>query len=176
MEIYLVRHTKVAVPPGIVYGHTDVSLSDSFEEEAAVVRKKVEGICCDAVWSSPLSRCVRLANYCGFRNIQTDDRLKELNFGEWEMKSWDEISQDARSERWFEDWIHVCTPGGESFQGQYDRVSNFLDEICSLQKSRVLVFAHGGVLTCANVYFGKYPLEEAFKHIPAHGEVLVAEV
>ena len=86
MEIYLVRHTKVAVPPGIVYGHTDVSLSDSFEEEAAVVRKKVEGICFDAVWSSPLSRCVRLANYCGFRNIQTDDRLKELNFGEWELK------------------------------------------------------------------------------------------
>ena len=176
MEIYLVRHTKVAVPPGIVYGHTDVSLSDSFEEEAAVVRKKVEGICFDAVWSSPLSRCVRLANYCGFRNIQTDDRLKELNFGEWEMKSWDEISADPYSRQWFDDWVNVPARNGESLQQLYNRLTDFLNEIKKQHYQQVCLFTHGGILATAGAYVGKYALKKAFEQVPPFGSVVHIEI
>lgn len=79
------------------------------------------------------------------------------------MKSWDELSSDPRSEAWFNDWINVPAPSGESLQDQYTRVSHFLNEIRESDLQKVCIFAHGGVLTCARVYAGEYDLKEAFK-------------
>lgn len=172
MEIYLIRHTSVDVPPGYAYGHTDVPLKDSFPEEAAAVKKQLDGIEFDQVWTSPLSRCVQLAAACGYPEARRDDRLKELDFGVWEMKSWDEISSDPRSQAWFADWIGVPAPEGESLSDQYQRIAAFLEEARRSGAGRIAIFAHGGVLTCANVYAGKYSLEEAFKNVPGYGEVI----
>ena len=66
MEIYLIRHTSVDVPAGYAYGQTDVPLKPTFEEEAEEVKKGLSDHTFDKVWTSPLTRCVRLANYCGF--------------------------------------------------------------------------------------------------------------
>ena len=85
MEIYLVRHTSVDVPAGYAYGQTDVPLRSSFEDEAEVVKKNLSGHTFDKVWSSPLTRCVRLANYCGYPNAEKEDRIKEISFGEWNL-------------------------------------------------------------------------------------------
>ena len=176
MEIYLIRHTAVEVPAGFAYGQTDVALKDSFEVEAAAVKQRLEGISFDRVWSSPLTRCLRLATYCGYPEAIRDPRLMETNFGEWEMKSWDEISADPRSELWFADWVHQPPPGGESFADQCRRVANFLDELRQQDYKRVLLFAHGGVLTAARVYTGEYPIEEAFKNLPIYGEMIRIEI
>lgn len=178
MEIYLVRHTSVNVVPGYAYGQTDVALSDTFEEEAAVVKKNLEesqaedGRLFEKVWTSPLTRCVRLATYCGYADAVRDDRLKEIHFGEWEMKSWEEISSDPRAAAWFADWLHVPTPGGESLTDQYRRVSRFLEEIKKGPEKTVCLFTHGGVLTCARVWAGLYSLDEAFKNVPSYGSVI----
>lgn len=106
MEIYLIRHTSVDVPAGYAYGQTDVPLKPTFEEEAEEVKKGLSDHTFDKVWTSPLTRCVRLANYCGFPEAEREDRIKEVNFGEWEMKSWNELSSDPRSEAWFKDWVN----------------------------------------------------------------------
>ena len=92
MEIYLIRHTSVDVPAGYAYGQTDVPLKPTFEEEAEEVKKGLSDHTFDKVWTSPLTRCVRLANYCGFPEAEREDRIKEVNFGEWEMKSWNAVS------------------------------------------------------------------------------------
>lgn len=110
MDLYLIRHTSVDVPAGYSYGQTDVPLRETFEAEAATVKEELNKIAADKVYTSPLSRCVRLATYCGFEDAWKDDRIKELNFGSWEMKSWDEVSNHPHSEAWFKDWIHVPTP------------------------------------------------------------------
>lgn len=182
MEIYLVRHTSVNVRAGYAYGQTDVPLNDSFEEEAAEVKKNLDKYSdlarspFEKVWSSPLTRCVRLATYCGYADAMRDDRLKEISFGEWEMKSWEEISEDSRAESWFADWLHVPTPDGESLTDQYKRVSNFLEEIKKGPEEKVCIFTHGGVLTCARVWAGEYKLEEAFKNVPSYGAIIRLEV
>ncbi|MDR1161806.1 MAG: alpha-ribazole phosphatase family protein [Tannerellaceae bacterium] len=171
MEIYLIRHTSVCVPPGYVYGQTDVALNDTFEAEAGVVKKNLEGLVFDEVWCSPLTRCVRLAGYCGYPHALRDDRIKELNFGAWEMKVWNELT-DGRSKDWFANWVDTPTPGGESLTDQYKRVALFLDEVRQGDYRRVGVFAHGGVLANARVYAGECSIERAFEHIPAYGEII----
>lgn len=176
MEVYLIRHTSVDVPAGFAYGQTDVPLNATFTEEAARVKEELDTLTFDKVWTSPLSRCVMLADFCGYPDAERDNRLKELNFGTWEMKSWQEISTDPRSEHWFNDWIHFTCPEGESFMDQYNRVSCFLDEVRNAGYERIAIFAHGGVLTAAQIYNQIYPIKEAFNHIPPYGSVIKLEM
>lgn len=176
MEIYLVRHTSVDVPAGYAYGQTDVPVRSSFEDEAKVVKENLSGQTFDKVWSSPLTRCLRLATYCGYPDAEREDRIKEISFGEWEMKSWEELSSDPRSKEWFNDWVNVPAPSGESLQEQYKRVSTFLEEVRNSGLEKVCIFAHGGVLTCARVYAGEYDLKEAFKNVPSYGAIIKLEL
>src|SRR6516165_7242435 len=87
--IYLIRHTTPTVSKGICYGQSDIDLTESFDEEASVIKKHLtEQI--EHVYSSPLMRCTKLAEYLFPKsNIQLYKDLMEINCGNWEMKQWD---------------------------------------------------------------------------------------
>lgn len=170
MEIYLVRHTSVAVPKGTCYGFTDVAVSDSFETEAAVTKKNLEGIAFDAAFTSPLTRASKLAAFCGYADAQRDDRLKEMNMGAWEMKHFDHI-EDKHLQEWYNDYLNQPTTDGESFRDLYARVVSFLEELKQKPYKRVVVFAHGGVLICARVMAGLIPMEQGFDNVTPYGGI-----
>ncbi len=172
MEVILIRHTTPDVPTGTCYGQSDVPLKETFEEEAAVAKAALDA--CgpvDYAYTSPLSRCTRLAAYCGYADAQRDARLMEINFGEWEMKVFDDIT-DPQLQQWYADHIHTPVTGGESFMQQYARVSRFLDELRRRPEQRVVIFAHGGVLVAAQVYAGLVTPEEAFSVLPPFGGLI----
>ncbi|MDR0745612.1 MAG: alpha-ribazole phosphatase [Mediterranea sp.] len=175
MKVKLIRHTSVDVPKGVCYGQTDVPLKDTFPEEAAATRKRITGEDLDRVFTSPLSRCTKLADYCGYPDAIRDDRLKELNFGAWEMQWFDRIT-DPRIQEWFDDFLNVPATGGESLMMQFQRVSSFLDEMKQRNYKHIAVFAHGGVLACAQVYAGLLKPEDIFCSIPPYGAVVQIEV
>ncbi|MDR3119640.1 MAG: alpha-ribazole phosphatase [Mediterranea sp.] len=175
MKIKLIRHTSVDVPKGICYGQTDVPLKETFPEEAAITRKCIAQEVFDQVFTSPLSRCTKLADYCGYPGAIRDDRLKELDFGAWEMQPFDRIA-DPRMQEWFDDYLNVPTTGGESFMMQYRRVSAFIDEMKRRGYKHIAVFAHGGVLVCAQIYAGLLKPEDAFSSIPPYGAVIQIEI
>lgn len=134
MKVYLVRHTSVDVAPGTCYGQTDVPLRASFQEEAEACKKALQdtGMHFSRIYTSPLSRCTRLAAYCGFPGAERDERLKEMNMGEWEMQRFEEIT-DPRIQEWYDDYLRVRTTGGESFMDVLARVSDFLTTWTVLQ-------------------------------------------
>ncbi|MBQ7639465.1 MAG: alpha-ribazole phosphatase family protein [Bacteroidales bacterium] len=169
MEVILVRHTSVDVPPGTCYGQTDVPLKDTFAVEAAATRASIAVLGTpDAVFTSPLSRCVYLAEFCGYPDAVRDARLLEMNFGDWEMRLYDSIV-GPEADRWYEDYINTAVPGGESFMMQYNRVTAFLDELRAKPYARVLIFAHGGVLACAKIFAGLTTPKEAFFNLTPYG-------
>lgn len=172
MKIYLVRHTAVDIPQGMCYGQTDVPLKPSFEDEASIVKSNLERINPDVYYSSPLSRCTRLANFCGFQNAIRDKRLMELNFGDWEKQRWDNLDMSI----WDNDWINPPTPNGESFMQMYDRVSQFFNEVKSKRYNSVLAFTHGGVISCARVYFEQADIKKTFDMMPQYGEIVKFEL
>lgn len=171
MEIILIRHTSVDVPKGTCYGQTDVPLKPTFEQEAAVTLEKLNTYApFDQVYTSPLSRCTRLATYCGFPEAIHDPRLLELNFGEWEMQNFNDI-KDSRLQEWFDDYLNVPATNGESFCMQYKRVANFLDELKIKSYQKVAVFTHGGVLACAQIYAGLLEPENVFTSSIPYGSI-----
>ena len=172
MEVVLIRHTRVAVAQGICYGQADVDVAETFAEEAVATMAKLSAYgVFDAVYSSPLKRARLLSAYCGYARPVVDDRLMEMSMGEWELRPYDELD-DPYSKAWFENYMTMPTPGGESFQMLYDRVAAFLDELRLKDYDRVAVFAHGGVLACAGLYAGLYDQDHIWENHVEYGGVM----
>ena len=175
MKVYLIRHTSPDVPKGTCYGQTDVPVAPTFREEAAATLAAIPDIKFDKVYSSPLTRARLLADYCGYPAPRLDNRLKELNFGRWEMQKYDEID-DPYIQEWYDNFVDAPIPGGESFHEMYDRVVDFLDELKTRDFENVLIFAHGGVLACARVCAGLCDLRHAFENLIPFGGMLTIEI
>lgn len=176
MHLVLIRHTSVAVPRGVCYGQTDVALADSFPEEASVVKARLLRFAFDQVYSSPLSRCVKLAHFCGYENPTIDSRLAEMNFGEWEMKHYDEIT-DPRLQEWFDDYINVTATGGESVMDQRRRFLEFVDEIKQTHRNETIaIFTHGGILINALAALTGKTYSEIYNAVPPYGSIVEIEL
>lgn len=177
MKVYIVRHTSV-VPDGNItcYGNTDVDTRPTFEQEAEQTRRRLEGIpAVDAVFTSPLSRASKLAAFVGYPDAIRDDRLKEMNFGQWELRPWEELMHGQSYEEFFAYYIDHPTPGGESLMMQYNRVKEFIEEKRAEGYKAILVFCHGGVINCARALSGLCNIREAFAYLPDFGSVTELE-
>jgi alpha-ribazole phosphatase len=171
IELTLIRHTSVDVSPGICYGQTDVPLRETFEQEAEAVASQLRGVSFDNVFTSPLSRCTRLAEYCGYADATRDDRLRELNFGLWEMQAFDSI-RDPHLQKWMDDYFNIPAPEGESFRMLLERLGDFFCDLRLQNIHDVAIFTHGGILTCAQLYSGLITLDEAFSILPQYGSII----
>lgn len=173
MEIYLVRHTSVAVAPGTCYGSSDVDVSDSFEEEAALTKSQLDGIQFNKVFTSPLLRARKLASFCGYPDAIVDKRLVEYNFGDWELKNYDRLYQESSEFRqWCNNYIHQRSPGGDCLMDQVSRVKSFISSVQASGLSRICAFCHGGVLAIGRSICEGTSLEDSFSDIPPYGSVL----
>lgn len=170
MKLTMIRHTSVDVPAGVCYGFSDVPLNPSFEAEADIVKTHLKESVFDKIYSSPLSRCTKLAAYCGFPSPVFDERLKELNFGDWELKSWMEIDK-ADASAWFADWLNQPAKNGESYVMMQKRVYQFLDEVKSSGENSTGIFTHAGVIRLTHAYLGIHPLDESFEFPVEYGQI-----
>lgn len=177
MEIYLVRHTETICERGICYGQSDVNLAEPFDKifENIISQLPSEGI----IFSSPLQRCVILAEYIK-NNIKTisyheDDRLKEMNFGDWELKNWNTIPTEELNP-WMEDFVNIQVSNGESFIELHDRTASFLSEEISKKIMKpVIIVAHAGTIRSILCHQSFLPLKDAFQNKVEFGQVIKIE-
>jgi alpha-ribazole phosphatase len=171
MQLYLIRHTTPAVPPGICYGQADVDVAATFLDEMGVVRAKIAGISPVASYSSPLLRAARLASGLRLSGTQHDVRLMELYFGDWEMRAWDDIPRE-HLDRWGQAYTHIAPPGGETFTELHGRATAFLREITArYQGHDVLAVTHAGVIRALLAEALNLPLAEVFRFHLDYGSV-----
>lgn len=150
MNIYLIRHTTPKVAPGVCYGHADVDVADTFGHELEKLQPKLSHVAQPLLISSPLRRCLKLAEevakHLETSDVQTDNRLMELNFGDWELKNWADIPQGVVAE-WSDEHIRQAPPNGESYVQLHARAKHFFEELSTLKDiEHVLVFTHAGVI------------------------------
>jgi alpha-ribazole phosphatase len=172
VEIYLIRHTKPLVRDGICYGATDLELPDSFSGDVKKVLQKLSDAPAKGqIYSSPLKRCTAMANLIGEGQFNTDWRLKELNFGQWEMQPWDRIYSDDL-EHWLKNYTTVHCPGGESFTDVYKRVAAFLTELFSKKSQKAYVVSHKGTIQAMLAYTLRIPLKKSTSIQIDYGEII----
>lgn len=161
MNIYLIRHTTPAIEPGICYGQTDVAVSADFAAEAAGVRAKLPTSGDILVYSSPLRRCLQLAQTIRRHSPVSDPRLMEMDFGDWEGIRWDAIDSNALR-HWGNHYVTEAPPQGESMQKLYQRCVGFYNELLACPLPDVAVVTHGGVIRALLCHVLAISLNTAF--------------
>lgn len=152
--LYIVRHGETEWNKlGKYQGITDVPLNENGIAQAKACGQALSHIQFDRILSSDLSRAVVTAEAIrGSQDIPIiqDERLRELNFGDWEALLFTEIEQrwPGLIDEMYRNPHIVKVPNGESFKDLQDRawagVEEFIHE--NDKEETLLIACHGGTI------------------------------
>jgi broad specificity phosphatase PhoE len=131
LEILLTRHglTERSSPEQYLGQKLDVPLSAAGRAAAERLHDRLDNVPIERVISSPLIRAQETARICRpDAHIETDARLAEADYGDWEGHTRPQIKArwpELRAE-WEADPTQVAPPNGESVQQVADRAASFL--------------------------------------------------
>jgi alpha-ribazole phosphatase len=174
MKVHIIRHTKVDSPSDTCYGQINFPLADTFLSECEAYRKELPADF-DAIFTSPLTRCISLANQVNHWQPVVDDRLMEMNFGAWEGKKWDELDQNMLK-HWMKNFVNVAPPDGENLRVVFERAKSFLDDLRMLDYHKILVITHAGIIRCIWAYLLEIDLKNCFKIPVDFGEIMIVNL
>lgn len=170
--LYLIRHTRPDIAPGLCYGQLDIGLSDSFEQEANSGLNWLPPP--DLIISSPLLRTRILADHLGQAlccEVRSDARLMEKHFGAWEGLTWDKIPRHEIDE-WAADVMGYAPSGGESAQQLLLRVQVFLLDLDTLPQQHIALITHAGTIRAILAQLADVPLENTLNWQIDYGAVI----
>ncbi len=139
MTLYVCRHGRTeANASGLLLGRADPELDDLGRAQARAMAQSLPTP--DLVVSSPLARCRQTAAAFGVE-VEVDERLIELDYGEYDLVPLRDIPADVWA-RWRADpWFRP--PGGEALAELGERVSSALDAVAErAARSEVMVVTH----------------------------------
>ena len=175
-RLILVRHCEPQEDArGLCYGRLDIGLSDAGREHAQWLAEALARHEWDAVYSSPRLRARETAVAVN-RDVVIDDDLREIDFGDLEGRSYDEIAAtDPELYRaWMERPTTVRFPGGESFAELKVRALEALDRIRAAHEAAVVI-THGGVLRAGLAAWLGMPDEAIFRLDQRYGGVTIVD-
>ena len=131
-------------------GRTDESLSENgiknINEKKSVYKKT------DLLFISPMKRCRQTAEilFPDFEAIIIDE-LREMDFGCFEGKNYNELSDDLRYKEWVDSGCKGMIPDGECFDDFIKRSLTGFEKCVDICKTRMnidsaTVVAHGGTI------------------------------
>jgi alpha-ribazole phosphatase/probable phosphoglycerate mutase len=172
-RVLLIRHGEPEDDArGRCYGRLDVRLSDDGRAHA----RQLSDLASDVVYTSPRRRARETAELLGAALV--DERLRELDFGELEGRTYDEIASEHPDlyRRWMEEPTRVCFPGGEGFDDLRARACSALAEIRGAHDgATIAVVTHGGVIRAALADVLGLPAERIFAFDVAYCSVSVID-
>ncbi|WP_042349379.1 histidine phosphatase family protein [Bacillus massiliigorillae] len=150
IRLILIRHGMTEFNKQKKYmGYTDEPviqerLNDYESLRLALVDESVEKI-----YSSDLIRCQQTARYLFDDEFFLDKRLREIHFGDWEGKTYEQLKENPAYCHWLDHWETDCIPNGECGPAFRERVLAFIQERVLLNSNRsktIAVVSHGGVI------------------------------
>ena len=151
IKLYLIRHGKTRCNEKNLYcGRSDVDLTENGINELKEILKKTTYPKCDFYFTSGAKRANQtLEILCPKTNYTKLDKFFEYNFGDFELKSYEELKSIKKYKDWLEDEEEkVKCPNGESkreFRNRIIEGFNELVEYCIKNHIKTaLGVTHGG--------------------------------
>ncbi len=157
MKLMLIRHGLTeALKKKLYYGATDVPVSEEGFEMLRKLRKTHVYPKAECYYTSGMLRAEQTFELL-FGDIPHTavPGLSEMNFGDFEMKSYEELKHDEAYQRWIsgDNMTNFC-PNGESYFSFAQRVEKAIRPIIEAGRD-ALVVCHGGVISSImTVLFG----------------------
>ena len=186
MLIYIVRHGETnANVKGYLQGWSNDPLNENGRKLAVTTGQGMRGIKFDYCISSPLVRARETAEIIlreSGNNIPVifEDRIKEINMGDWERKKFRPGEREVDEEQirlFFTDALAFAGfPGGENMQQVADRTQDFLKELIRRDDGKTyLVTTHGFALRAMLNYLYDDPADFWHGHVPYNCAVNIIE-
>jgi len=145
-RLILARHASTGAS-GRYIGASDLPLDEEGRRQAqalgqAVARRAVGRCLC-----SPLLRARQTAELAALA-FEVDSDLREIDFGRWEGKAFDEIRRDYPEavDHWASFAPDFAFPGGERLGDFHERIHRVAHRIAEGDADTVLAVTHGGVI------------------------------
>lgn len=162
-RLFWVRHGPTHARSMVGWSDIPADLSDT-----AQLRRLHDHLPGDApVISSDLTRAAATADaIAGARTrLPHDPDLREINFGDWELKRFDQIEDQAHARAYWENPGDVRPPGGESWNQVTARVDAAVARIfCENAHADIIAVAHFGVILTQLQQALRVGAYEAFSH------------
>jgi broad specificity phosphatase PhoE len=134
LNLLLTRHGNAAPDDVILGAEVDPPLTPQGHREAERLARRLSGIRLDRIIASPMLRALETAHAVAADRrivVETDERLRELDYGSWEGLTHAQIQArdpELRA-RWTADPAAIQPPGGESGDEVAARIRGFLAEL-----------------------------------------------
>jgi alpha-ribazole phosphatase len=158
-ELVLVRHGYVGARyDGRFVGSSDLPLAEQGLAQVACLADRAKGLEGAKCFCSPMLRTRQTAdamlNASGLR-YEIDPDLREIDFGSWECKTFEEISASDpdKVSKWAEYADDFAFPDGECIQDFNARVREFGARVADDPGKTVLAVTHGGVIRALICHF-----------------------
>jgi alpha-ribazole phosphatase len=181
-RIVLVRHTEpVEEARGRCYGRSDVGLSDAGHLHAAKLASQLSDLPIAAVVASPRQRALDTAAPIAAHHdlaVETVPGLRELDFGEIEGKTYEEIERSRPDlwRRWMSEPTAVHFPGGEGYADLRERVVAATGDLQRAHDGKVcVVVTHGGVIRAVLSAALELPDAKIFRFDQSYGALSVID-
>ncbi|ATP39531.1 fructose-2,6-bisphosphatase [Solibacillus sp. R5-41] len=163
ITVHLIRHEKTRANVERKYiGWTDESILQEVSAQLTIAPTVVYG--------SDLIRCQQTAacyfpnaNYVGVK------QLRESNFGDFEMHTYEQLKNQPIYRAWIDDPYEVTPPNGEHFWAFEQRVLQAFQQLI-VQQGTFTFVVHGGVIRLLLSHFGQQ--QQLFQNTLAKHRVL----
>lgn len=172
-HLLLIRHGRTIANEKKLYcGWTDVSLTEDGVSELKQLRdlRVYPDISNYKVYTSGLARTEEtLKVLYGDVKHKVLPEFREMNFGEFEMKSYEDLKLEGVYKEWVSgDNINKRTPGGESGVEFRDRVSKRFKKLAFVPGD-IMIVTHGGVISGLMAHFFKDEGKNMYEWQPKNG-------
>lgn len=176
IKVYLIRHGKTYCnEQNLYYGKSDIEICESGIEELMKKKDKIRYPDCDIYFTSGAKRANQTLNIIKPSvNYMKISKLFEYDFGDFELKSYEELKDIKEYKEWIVDEKgYIKCPQGESKLEFKNRViTGFTELIQHLKKENIntaLGVIHGGSIgiILENLYDNK---KKFYEWQPENGE------
>ena len=151
LVLYLLRHGKTMANENKLYcGFTNIPLSNLGKEELLILKEKINYPKANKYFTSGALRANETMNILyGDKDFEEVKGFFEYNFGDFEMKSYEELKSNKEYISWITDESsNFKCPGGESKAEYRNRIKdefiNFIERV--KEENSVLLISHGGTI------------------------------
>ena len=170
MTIYLIRHGKTEANEKHLYcGSTDLPLSETGKRELCKLSYTIPNV--HFLTSGMRRTNETLQILFGNATYATDPRFREVDFGDFEMRSYEQLKDTPAYQTWLAGDNHAnIPPNGESGAQMKERVLQAYAEI----QEDTCIITHGGVIAAIMAHL--FPAENKnlyqWQPKPGHGYII----
>ncbi len=181
MKIYILRHGETALNSmGVMQGWRDEPLNENGRKLAVLTGRSLKGFQFDHCISSPLIRARETADIVlresgNTTEVETDDRIREINFGDHEGKSLSGAGEEGFL-FYTDPFRFAGFPTGEKIQDVCNRTQSFLKELIAKDDGKTyLISTHGCAMRAMVNYLKEDPSDFWDGHAPYNCSFTIIE-